>query len=79
METKRRSILERQDELRQVRDAATEISKNVSDLNDLIAKLGKTVEVNTNLGKYNADVKATEMQVPRSNPGRRRSTRTTPS
>ncbi len=58
METKRRSILERQDELRQVRDAATEISKSVSDLNELIAKLGKTVQDNTGLGAYDAEVRA---------------------
>jgi septal ring factor EnvC (AmiA/AmiB activator) len=58
METKRRSILERQDELRQVRDAASEISKSVSDLNELITKLGKTVQDNTGLGAYDAEVRA---------------------
>jgi septal ring factor EnvC (AmiA/AmiB activator) len=58
METKRRSILERQDELRQVRDAANEISKNVSDLNELIAEVGKTVQDNTGLGAYDAEVRA---------------------
>lgn len=58
METKRRSILERQDELRQVRDAASEISKSVSDLNELIAKLEKTVQDNTKLGEYDAEVRA---------------------
>jgi murein hydrolase activator len=58
METKRRSILERQDELRQVRDAATEISKSVSDLNELIAKVSKTVQDNTGLGAYDAEVRA---------------------
>ncbi len=60
METKRRSILERQNELRQVRDSANEISKSVSDLNDLIAKLEKTVQDNTGLGAYNAEVRAAE-------------------
>lgn len=62
METKRRSILERQDELRQVRDAASEISKSVSDLNELIAKLGKTVQDNTGLGAYDAEVRAAAAQ-----------------
>ncbi len=57
METKRRSILERQDELRQVRDAASEISKSVSDLNELIAKVSKTVQDNTGLGAYDAEVR----------------------
>ncbi len=60
METKRRSILERQDELRKVRDAANEMSKSVTDLNDLIAKLGKTVQDNTALGAYDAEVRAAE-------------------
>jgi septal ring factor EnvC (AmiA/AmiB activator) len=60
MEAKRRSILERQDELRQVRDAANDISKSVSDLNDLITKLGKTVQDNTGLGAYDAEVRTAE-------------------
>jgi septal ring factor EnvC (AmiA/AmiB activator) len=58
METKRRSILEKQDELRKVRDAASEISRNVSDLNELITKLDKTVSENTGLGAYEAEVRA---------------------
>ena len=60
METKRRSILERQDELRKVRDAASEISRSVTDLNELIAKLGKAVKDNTGLGDYEAEVRAAE-------------------
>ncbi|MBY0224382.1 MAG: peptidoglycan DD-metalloendopeptidase family protein [Hyphomicrobium sp.] len=60
MEEKRRSILERQDELRQVRDAANDISKSVSDLNDLITQLGKTVQDNTGLGAYDAEVRTAE-------------------
>jgi septal ring factor EnvC (AmiA/AmiB activator) len=68
METKRRSILERQDELRQVRDAATEISKSVSDLNELIAKLGKTVQDNTGLGAYDAEVRAAAAAEPSATP-----------
>jgi septal ring factor EnvC (AmiA/AmiB activator) len=68
METKRRSILERQDELRQVRDAASEISKSVSDLNELIAKLGKTVQDNTGLGAYDAEVRAAAAAEPSASP-----------
>ena len=64
METKRRSILERQDELRQVRDAASEISKSVSDLNELIAKVSKTVQDNTGLGAYDAEVRVAELRPP---------------
>ncbi len=60
METKRRSILERQDELRKVREAANEMSKSVTDLNDLIAKLGKTVQENTALGAYDAEIRAAQ-------------------
>jgi septal ring factor EnvC (AmiA/AmiB activator) len=63
LETKRRSILERQDELRKVRDSATEISRNVTDLNELIAKLSKTVQENTALGEYNSEVRASEAPV----------------
>ncbi len=58
METKRRSILERQDELRQVRDTASQIARSVSDLNELIAQLGKTVQDNTGLGAYDAEVRS---------------------
>jgi septal ring factor EnvC (AmiA/AmiB activator) len=58
METKRQSILEKQDELRKVRDAAGEISRSVSDLNELIAKLDKAVSENTGLGAYDAEVRA---------------------
>jgi septal ring factor EnvC (AmiA/AmiB activator) len=43
MDTKKQTITERQTELAQVRQAAAEISKNVTDLNDLIAKLGDEV------------------------------------
>lgn len=60
LETKRRSILERQDELRKVRDAASEISRSVTDLNELIAKVGRTVQENTGLGSYDAEVRASE-------------------
>jgi septal ring factor EnvC (AmiA/AmiB activator) len=58
LETKRRSILEKQDELRKVRDAAGEISRDVTDLNELITKLDKAVSENTGLGAYEAEVRA---------------------
>lgn len=58
METKRQSILERQEELRQVRDAAGEISRSVNDLNELIARLDKAVAENTGLGAYEAEIRA---------------------
>lgn len=43
MESKRQSLSERQGELERVRREAAEIAKNVTDLNELIAKLDKTV------------------------------------
>ncbi len=58
METKRQSITERQEELRKVREAASEISKSVTDLNELISKLDRAVAVNTGLDAYDAEAKA---------------------
>jgi septal ring factor EnvC (AmiA/AmiB activator) len=43
LESKKQSLAERQAELAQVRDATMEISKNVSDLSELISKLSKQV------------------------------------
>ncbi len=58
METKRQSITERQAELQTVRLAAAEISKTVTDLNELISKLDQTVSKNTGLEAYNAQTAA---------------------
>ncbi len=63
METKKRSIGDRQMELTQVKQAATEIEKSVSDLNDLITKLDDTVRKNTALGEYDRETKQGETQV----------------
>jgi septal ring factor EnvC (AmiA/AmiB activator) len=41
LESKKQSLAERQAELKQVRDATTEIAKNVKGLSDLIAKLSR--------------------------------------
>lgn len=60
MAAKKQSITERQAELVSVRQAAAEISKNVSDLNELIAKLDKAVTDSTGLGAYQAENKAAE-------------------
>jgi septal ring factor EnvC (AmiA/AmiB activator) len=43
LETKKQSLVERQTELKQVRQAAADISKNVNDLSELIAKLSQQV------------------------------------
>jgi len=43
LETKRQSLADRQAELKQVREAAAQISKNVNNLSELIAKLSQQV------------------------------------
>ena len=57
-ESKRQSLAERQTELAQVRQAAAEISKSVSDLSDLISKLDKEVAAKTGLGSYEQEMAA---------------------
>ena len=61
-ETKRQSLAERQSELAQVRVAAADISKSVSDLGDLIAKLDKEVAERTGLGTYDQEMAAREQE-----------------
>jgi septal ring factor EnvC (AmiA/AmiB activator) len=62
-ETKRQSRSERQAELAQMRKAAAEFSKSVSDLAELIAKLDKEVAEKTGLGSYEKEIAAaTEQQ-----------------
>jgi murein hydrolase activator len=58
MEAKRQSLTERQDELAQVRKAAGEISRSVTDLNELIGKLDKAVSEKTHLGAYEKQLEA---------------------
>jgi septal ring factor EnvC (AmiA/AmiB activator) len=55
LETKKQNLTERQTELKQVRQAATEISKNVNDLSDLITKLDQEVSKSTSLGEFNKE------------------------
>jgi murein hydrolase activator len=58
MEAKKQSIAERQSELEQVRNAAAEITKSVTDLNEMIAKLDAAVKSKTGLGAYDAETSA---------------------
>jgi septal ring factor EnvC (AmiA/AmiB activator) len=67
-ESKRQSLAERQAELDQVRKAAAEISKSVSDLGDLIAKLDKEVSERTSLGSYEQEIASAAALPPRSAP-----------
>jgi len=57
LETKKQTITERQSELVQVRAAAADISKSVSDLNELIAKLDQAVTQNTGLAAYEEEAR----------------------
>ena len=52
MEEKKVALDQRQSELKSMRTAAADISRNVSDLNELISKLDKAVKDNTGLGAY---------------------------
>ena len=61
-ESKRQTLAERQTELSQVRQAAAEISKSVSDLSDLISKLDKEVAEKTGLGSYEQEIAAVAPQ-----------------
>ena len=58
IEQKKQSLAERQKELAQVRKDATEFSRNVSDLNELIGKLDKSVSEKTRLGVYEKQLAA---------------------
>lgn len=58
MEAKKMTIADRQSELKAVRVASAELSKNVSDLSELISRLDKTVSEKTGLGAYEEERKA---------------------
>ncbi|MDH4983318.1 peptidoglycan DD-metalloendopeptidase family protein [Hyphomicrobium sp. D-2] len=54
MQEKSVALDQRQSELKQMRTAAADISRNVNNLNDLIVQLDKAVQTNTGLGAYEA-------------------------
>ncbi len=58
MEAKKQSLSERQAELDKVKSAAADLSKNLTELNDLIGKLDTAVKNGTGLGAYDAEVRA---------------------
>lgn len=62
MEEKKTSLDERQSELKRMRVAATDISRNVSDLNELISRLDQAVKDNTGLGAYDEQRKKAPAQ-----------------
>ncbi len=57
MEEKRVTLDQRQSELKSMRTAAADISRNVNDLNELISKLDQAVKDNTGLGAYDEQQK----------------------
>ncbi|MDO9381633.1 MAG: peptidoglycan DD-metalloendopeptidase family protein [Hyphomicrobiaceae bacterium] len=61
METKRELYAQKQTDLQSVRTAAAEIAKGAEKLSELIAKVDQTVAKNTELGAYNEDAKAQEL------------------
>ncbi len=58
MEAKKLTLADRQTQLAAVRVASAEISKNVTNLSDLIARLDQTVTEKTGLGAYNNELKS---------------------
>ncbi len=62
MEVKRQSQASHQAELDEVRKAAGDIARNVTDLSDLIARLDKVVSAQTNLGDYDKEVDLAQSQ-----------------
>ena len=70
MEEKKVTLDQRQSELKRMRTAAADISRNVSDLNELITKLDQAVKDNTGLGAYDEQRKtaAAANSTPNSSP-----------
>jgi septal ring factor EnvC (AmiA/AmiB activator) len=58
LETKKQSLSERQSELEKVRAETAQLSKSLTELNDLIAKLDTAVKNGTGLGAYDAEIRA---------------------
>ena len=58
IENKKQALTERQGELEKVKAAAADITKSVTDLNEMIAKLDAAVTKNTGLGSYDAETQA---------------------
>ncbi len=65
MQTKKKTLTERQAELKKVRLAAADITRNVNSLNELIIKLDKAVTENTSLGTYDARGNTTKVPTSR--------------
>ena len=68
MEEKKVTLDQRQLELKSMRTAAADISRNVNDLNELISKLDQAVKDNTGLGAYDEQRKQAAANVPNITP-----------
>jgi septal ring factor EnvC (AmiA/AmiB activator) len=60
VESKKRSVAERERELEDVRTAAANLSRSVSDLGDLFGRLDKAVAERTALGEYERELRQRE-------------------
>jgi septal ring factor EnvC (AmiA/AmiB activator) len=62
---KKRALAQRQPELEELRKAAADLSRDTTNLTDVLARLDRTVAERTNLGDYEAELRAREaMQAP---------------
>lgn len=68
MEAKKLTLADRQSELASVRTAAADISKNVTDLSELIGRLDQAVTEKTGLGAYNDELKSKQEMAPVADP-----------
>ena len=68
MEAKKLTLADRQSQLVAVRAAAADISKNVSNLSDLIGRLDQAVTEKTGLGAYNEELKTKQDIRPATDP-----------
>jgi septal ring factor EnvC (AmiA/AmiB activator) len=59
---KRENITERQSELKQVRQAAAELARSVTDLNELIVRMDKTVAEKTGIAEYEREIASAQAE-----------------
>ncbi len=62
IETKKQAVVARQSEIDALKGTAAQLSKSVTDLNELIGKLDQAVTKGTDLGAYNAEIAATQQK-----------------
>lgn len=60
IETKKQAAVDKQSEIESLKGTVAQLSKSVTDLNELISKLDQAVTKGTGLGAYNAEIAAAE-------------------